>query len=256
VVLVRLPDPYYSDEFVTLYHGRMEDVLPQLGGFDACVTDPPYGETTLEWDSWPHKWPCLVAMLAASLWCFGSLKLIAQRWAEFELAEWTYSQDVVWEKHNGSGFAKDRFRRVHEHATLWYQGAWSEVRHEVPRVPREGRNQGTRRARVQTPHTGRTNDAAAWCDDGTRLQRSVIYAPSMKGRAIHPTEKPVAVLRPLIEYSVPEGGLVLDPFAGSGSTLAAARELGRRSIGVEADEEYCERAAERLSVPDLFGGVA
>jgi site-specific DNA-methyltransferase (adenine-specific) len=78
----------------------------------------------------------------------------------------------------------------------------------------------------------------------------------MRGKAIHATEKPVEILAPLIEYSVPPGGVVLDPFAGSGSTLLTARQLDRRAVGIEANEEYCERAAERLSVPDLFGGAS
>ena len=69
----------------------------------------------------------------------------------------------------------------------------------------------------------------------------------MHFRAIHPTEKPAGLLDPLIRYACPPGGLVIDPFAGSGSTLDTARCTGRRAIGIEADERYAELAARRLS---------
>jgi site-specific DNA-methyltransferase (adenine-specific) len=86
---------------------------------------------------------------------------------------------------------------------------------------------------------------------------SVIEAPNMWRRgAVHPTEKPVGVLRPLIEYACPPGGLVLDPFAGSGSTAAAARMAGRRTVLIEADERYCEVIARRLAQDVLpIGGA-
>ena len=77
--------------------------------------------------------------------------------------------------------------------------------------------------------------------------RSVLFAPSEHGKAVHPTQKPLGILIPLIEYSTGRNDCVLDPFMGSGSTLLAARLCGREAVGVEVSEEYCEIAAKRLS---------
>ena len=76
---------------------------------------------------------------------------------------------------------------------------------------------------------------------------SVIFERSCHGYAEHPTQKPLGILRLLMTYSSPKGGIVLDPFAGSGSALVAAMEIGRQAIGVEIEERYCEVAAKRLS---------
>lgn len=247
--------PYFADEHVRLYLGDMRELLPELGvQADACVTDPPYGETSLAWDRWPHKWPEIVARHTSSMWCFGSFRTFTEWWMDFADAGWNLSQEVVWEKHNGTGFAADRFKRVHELAVHFYQGRWDEVRHKAVREDYHGPHVNAKARDCRTPHTG-TIGAQHYNDDGRRLVRSVIKAQSVRG-GLHPTEKPAAVLSKLIEYAVPVGGLVLDPFAGSASTLLTARQLGRRAVGIEASEEYCERAAKRLSEQDLFTGGA
>lgn len=243
------PHPYFEDGDVALYLGDMREILPSLDvRADCVVTDPPYAETSLEWDRWPAGWPALAADVTDSMWCFGSMRMFLDRGQEF--TGWRMSQDIVWEKHNGSGFAADRFKRVHEFAVHWYQGAWAQVyknpQHTMDATPRSVRR------KQRPPHTGQI-DASSYVsvDGGPRLTRSVLKVRSMHGRAIHPTEKPLGILDPLIRYACPPGGLVLDPFAGSGSTLDAARSAGRRAIGIEANEAYCEAAAKRLSQPLL-----
>jgi site-specific DNA-methyltransferase (adenine-specific) len=241
-----LATPYYADDLVTLYLGDCREVLPALGvKADCVVADPPYGETSLAWDRWPDGWLDVAAGVTSSLWCFGTLRMFLERTRDF--TGWTLSQDVIWEKNAGASIAADRFRRVHEQVTHWYRGPWGELHHEVPRVPAEFDAKGRTRSltRAQPPHQG-TRGPSAYVDDGLRLMRSVLRRNRIRG-GLHPTEKPVELLGPLIAYACPPGGLVVDPFAGSGSTLDAARASGRRAIGIEADERYAEAAARRLS---------
>jgi DNA modification methylase len=75
------------------------------------------------------------------------------------------------------------------------------------------------------------------------------------GNKLHPTQKPVSVLLPLIETFSPSGALVLDPFAGSGPTLVAARMLGRKWLGVELDHKYHALACRRLSQRQTHAGL-
>ena len=67
--------PYYEGGGIQLWHGDMREILPTLGDFEACVTDPPYQETSLKWDRWVDGWPALVAEHTRSLWCFGSMRM-------------------------------------------------------------------------------------------------------------------------------------------------------------------------------------
>ena len=231
--------PYYTDAFTTLYHGDCRDLTPPVCAM--TLADPPYGETSLAWDRWPEGW--VASITSPSLWCFGSMRMFLRQRDEF--AAWKFAQDLVWEKQNGSGFHADRFKRVHEGVSQWYRGEWATVYKAVVTTPDALKKQVRRNRRP--PHMGQI-DAGAYTseDGGPRMMRSVLYVRNCHGYAQHPTQKPLGILRPLIEYSCPPHGTVYVPFVGAGGELLAARELGRKAIGVEIDERFCEIAANRL----------
>jgi DNA modification methylase len=72
------------------------------------------------------------------------------------------------------------------------------------------------------------------------------------GNVAHPTEKAISIIKPLVEKFSPSGGMVLDAFSGSGSTLVAAALAGRRYIGVELKEKYCRLSRRRLAGVDRY----
>jgi len=239
--------PYYEhSKDLVIYCGDYREVLPGLGVFDAVVTDPPYGETSLEWDRQAGGWMSALASHTSSLWSFGSLQMFMDMAASDELRGWKRAQEIVWEKHNGSSFHADRFKRVHELAVQFYRGEWANI-FKNPLTTPDATARAVRRKK-RPAHTGHI-EASSYLshDGGPRLMRSVIFARSCHGYAAHPTQKPLEIVKPLLEYAVPAGGAVLDPFMGSGTTLLAARELGMRATGIEIREEYCEIAAKRLS---------
>lgn len=248
---------------VRLIAGDCREIMPGEGPFDMILADPPYGDTSLEWDRRVDGWLELARdslRPTGSMWVFGSLRFFMATAEQFRTAGWRYAQDVVWEKHNGSGFHADRFRRVHEHAVQFYRAdaPWSGVYNEVQTTPDAVAK--TVRRKKRPIHTGRI-EAAHYVshyvshDGGPRIMRSVIPMRSMHGRAIHPTEKPAALLEILIRTSCPPGGLVGDWFAGSGSCGEACQITGRRYVGCEIDPAMADKARARLQA-NLFGGVA
>ncbi|KWR73020.1 DNA methylase, partial [Cupriavidus sp. SHE] len=186
----------------------------------------------------------------ACIWVFGSMRFLATVFGEMEAAGFRYAQDIVWQKQNGTGFHNDRFRRVHEHAVQFYRGRWADLYRET-QYTMDARPKVVRR-KTRPTHTGHI-DAGHYVsqDGGPRLMRSVIDVPNEHGRALHPTQKPLGILAPLIAYSVPPGGLIVDPFMGSGSTGIAASMLGRRWLGAELNPEYIALQLERTRQPGL-----
>ena len=241
-------NPYYQDESVTLYCGDVREILPRLERVvcvDVIIADPPYGETSLSWDKWPEGWPSLLFGISNSLWCFGSLRMFMAKSAEFQ--GWKLSHDIVWEKQNGSSLHNDRFRRIHEQVAHFYRAGvpWGDVYKKTFMANNAARR--TVRRKTLPPHWGRIADSSySSIDGGPRMVESVIYAANCHGYAIHPTQKPEDIIIPILEYSCPQGGTVLDLFAGSGTTAKVARQSGRNAISIEGSEENCEKIVKRL----------
>lgn len=228
---------------------------------DCCITDPPYGDTSLPWDRRVGGWIDAVSRILkpdSSIWVFGSMRFLAPLFNDMAEAGFKYSQDIVWEKQNGTGFHADRFRRVHEHAVMFYRGAWSDVHHETQFSNDAQKNTVRRKQRAK--HWGEIDQGHYVSEDGgPRMLRSVFQVNNEHGQAVHPTQKPVELLRPLVRYSCPPGGIVLDPFAGSAAIGLACLAEKRSYIGFESDAEHYGNALARLreavdpAQPDFFG---
>lgn len=242
--------PYYSDDLVTLYHGRCEDVLPFISGVDLVLTSPPYNlsdgrkPTGSTWkglengyashdDAMPHEsyveqqhlvlGHCWNALSDTGAIYYQHKPLISRGARKFELrtpfelipTDMPIRQIITWDR--GSGFI-----RTHVHYVPRYE--WIIV------LARDG-------FRISTLDV----------DDLWRI-------PFETGGE-HPAPFPLALASRAINSTHP--GLVLDPFAGSGTTLRAAKDAGRPSIGIELSERYCEIAAKRLAQGVLdFGASA
>lgn len=241
-------DPFYQDATITLYLGDAIEVLPELPRAAAVITDPPYGVTHLEWDQWPAGWVEAAGAVTDQMWCFGSFRMFMDRRDEFE--SWKLAQEIVWEKHNGSNNSADRFRRVHELAVHFYRGEWASL-HKEPQFTNDATARQVRRKK-RPPQWGEIGEGVYTSEDGgPRHARSVMYVRSCHGSAENETQKPTAIVAPLLLYSVPPDGLVIDPFAGSGTTLVVARNHGRRAIGIEKRQEQCDVIVARLSQQSL-----
>lgn len=229
---------------IVLHHGDCRDILGQMRpeSVDLVLADPPYGQTGLAWDRRVRGWLPLAHKAlkpTGTLWLFGSLKSFIS--LADELRQWQLIQDVIWEKQNGSGFDNQRFRRVHEQVAQFRKRGtrWSSIWRE-PQFTMDAKKRSLRAKATRIAHTGDIGPHIYTTEDGgPRLMRSVIGVRNTHRQGTgHPTAKPVELLSRIIAYSCPPDGLIVDPFAGSGSTGVAAIEQGRRATLIEADAEY------------------
>ena len=207
--------PYFERAGITIYHGDCREVLPMVEA-DVIVTDPPYGMGFVNnsdragWSS-PHNGVVIAGDADASVrdevlgWWEPRPALVFGTW---KVARPVGVREVlVWDKVVSTGLGD---------LSIPWKPSWEEI-YVIGDGFVGSRSHGVLRVSYPTLHPD---------------------------RQLHPTTKPVALMRQLIAKC--PAGVILDPFMGSGTTLRAAMDLGRRAIGIELEERYCEIAARRL----------
>lgn len=212
--------PYYEHAGITIYHGDCREFLPNLPPIDLVLTDPPYGisHTSSHGATWAgtqiandHD-----TSVRDFVWDF---------YADIDRAFFGISWKcpppkgvrgvIVWNKGPAFGAGDLRFP---------WKPCWEEIYIA-------GTNWAGRRDEGVVSITNEPSWESGPAHDGN-------------GR-VHPHQKPVALINHLLGKN--PARLILDPFMGSGTTLRAAKDLGRKAIGIEIEEKYCEIAAKRLS---------
>jgi DNA modification methylase len=203
--------PYYQDDAVTIYHADCRDVLPTLGAVDLVLTDPPYGI------NYVHG-----ALNGPNASAFNGVAVVGDDTPFDPSFLLQYRRVILW----GANHYADK---------LPPSGGWL-----------------VWDKRCNTVVNDQSDCEMAW----TNIRRTTrIYyhvwdgfrrGPEKGEPRVHPTQKALGLMRWCLELA-PDAGLILDPFMGSGTTLRAAKDLGRKAIGIEIEERYCEIAAKRMA---------
>jgi site-specific DNA-methyltransferase (adenine-specific) len=210
---LKLVSPYYQDDAVTIYHGDCREILPNLPPVDLVLTDPPYGIA--------H----------------------GTNYAERGRGELARAYDYPPVYGDDEPFDPSPILALGKPTVLF--GA----NHYADRLPPTSGWLVWDKKRP--PELDQATAELAWTNfvKGVRvfsyLWNGMIRAGNE--RLEHPTMKPVALWRWVMGLRWTPEGTVLDPFMGSGTTLRAAKDLGRKAIGIEIEERYCEIAANRMS---------
>jgi site-specific DNA-methyltransferase (adenine-specific) len=218
--------PYYEHGGISIFLGDCREVLPELGKVDLVLTDPPFFMPATHYQSrvgWQRTW--------------GDTSILRVFWEVITDAYCPRMKDTA----HALVFCS------HESYPVFYPVMYSKF-HYLKSIIWDKGHVGLGRI-WRNQHeliiAARWNDGYENKDDRLRADVLRHNATPSQSRE-HPVEKPSSLLADLILPTTPDDGMVLDPFMGSGTTLVAAKELGRKAIGIEIEEKYCEIAIKRL----------
>jgi site-specific DNA-methyltransferase (adenine-specific) len=239
--------PYFEHDGISVYLGDCREVLPALGldgAVDLVLTDPPYGirDKAAFWraggdrveDNADEGWNAIVGW---DEWLPAAAALLKDGGHIASFHDMTQIEATL---------GAMRRAGVAQWSRFWF------VKPNPPVCPRPAFQSGIEEmviAEKRAPGTPRS-----WHGGGT-TPNYWLGQPATRDGFGHPCEKPLGALNRVLSALSPEGGLVVDPFMGSGSTLRSAKDLGRRAVGIEKDEKWCELAAKRMAQGVLFAGA-
>jgi len=212
--------PYFDDDLVTLYHGDALEVSEWLSA-DVLVTDPPYG-----------------------------IRVRASKGGYKGKNSWQQFSNVI--SNDNDSETRDKILEKWGQSPAIVFGSWKVPKPPLTKYRLIWHKQGQAPGPNNAPFMIQDEEIYVWGKGFVSTSppmRSVITTSEARSVEVakigHPTPKPVSLMEMLIGRCPP--GVIADPFAGSGATLVAARNLGRKVIGVELEEKYCELIANRLS---------
>ena len=224
-----LPTPYFQDDAVTIFHADCRDIMPTLPKVDLVLTDPPYGMTENS---------------GRRLHAYRDPAKSGGRIGWSGATDATDYGDTEW---NHEPLDKPTWMLLTQSSQgqiVWGANHLSGVLGKPPRTLVWDK-------KCQNGWEDTFSDCEfAWCSKvgPDRLYRHRWIGMLREGNEErdHPTQKPTALMRWCMGF-FPDAQTILDPFMGSGTTLRAAKDLGRKAIGIEVEERYCEIAAKRMS---------
>lgn len=237
-----------------LHLNKWENILPSLPdrSVDLLLTDSPYNTTPIKWDKpvdWKAFWEEIhrVCKPSAAMVCFASGKFIPVL-MNSNLSNYRY--ELIWEKFNAVGHldANRRPMRAHEQMLIFCRKWKSSTYNPQKTVGKPHTTGGLSKKPV---HYAGANRATKEVVTNLYHPRSVLKFDSrVNGASRHPTAKPLELVTWLVKSFSNRGDVVLDPFCGSGTTLAATLLTNRRGIGCEIGEDYFNGACEWLKQID------